>query len=163
VDHDRTLTRVIGCDVGDVEVVRRLKVQLDGRHLMGTPDRVLRLHRDLWSIKRTAAGIHDEVKTGRLPDLGEDASASAHSSSARSLCLEVASRVPDRSHETKVTKEIEHEVERSRQPHLSFDPSCKNVRVVLGHAPNPRQPGRRPTSRSDTPSRTRTCAVVTRG
>ena len=60
MDHHRAVAGVVGADVGEVESLRQLEVELDGRHLPGPADRVARLNGDLRTVERSSAGVEDD-------------------------------------------------------------------------------------------------------
>jgi len=62
VDHDRQRARVVGGDVGRVESLGRLEVELHRGHLVGATNGVASLHRDLGTVERAAAGVHHEFE-----------------------------------------------------------------------------------------------------
>ena len=61
VNHDGLVTSIVGADVVNPEALRKLEVQLNSRHLMGSPNSVTRLDRDLWTVERSPAFIENEL------------------------------------------------------------------------------------------------------
>ena len=66
VDHDRPVALVVGADVLELEALRHLEVELDGRHLPRAPDGVLRLHRDLGAVERAAALVEHQLEPASM-------------------------------------------------------------------------------------------------
>ena len=80
VDHHRTLLRTVRGGVGQVKALRKVEVQLDGRHLPGATDGVACLHRNLRAIESGAGRVRNQLKArllrhrlenarGTLPDV----------------------------------------------------------------------------------------------
>ncbi len=58
VDHNRSLLSSISSNVFQIEIERKLEVELDGTHLPLTSDAVLHLKVDLWSIECAVALVY---------------------------------------------------------------------------------------------------------
>src|SRR5882762_1995304 len=57
VDHDGALRLSVGVDVLEREAIRLREVELDGRELPASPERVLDVHVDLGAVEGTVAGV----------------------------------------------------------------------------------------------------------
>jgi hypothetical protein len=140
VDHHRPVALVVGADVFEPEALRELEVELDGRHLPGAPDGVARLHRHLGAVEGTPALVHHQFELGIERDgpqgfgglspflVGADRFARRL---RRELEVEVGEAV--------VAQEVEHELERVGELGHDLFACAEDVRVVLGHAPHPRE------------------------
>src|SRR5271163_2496587 len=61
VDQHRTLPRTVGGRVLQLEPVRHVEVELNGRHLPAAPQCILDLYRYLRAVERRAAGVGNQM------------------------------------------------------------------------------------------------------
>ena len=62
MDHHGALLGAVGTLILQIEALGQLEVHLDGAHLPGSTDGVLRLHRNLGSVERGAALVEDQFE-----------------------------------------------------------------------------------------------------
>ena len=62
MDHHRALTGAVGCLVLKIEELGQVEINLNGRHLPGSTDRILGLNRDLRPVESCAAFVQDQFE-----------------------------------------------------------------------------------------------------
>ena len=165
VDHHRPVALVVGADVLELEALRELEVELDGRELPRATDRVARLHRDLRPVERAAALVEHQLEAGREPDraerrgglvplrVGADRLALGF---GRQLEVEVVEPVVARAGRARTRA-----LGSARRPPARACRRCARRPASCRARASGRAP--RPTSRSGTPCRTRRAGAGARG
>ena len=139
VNHDRLLHGAVRSLVLQTETARLVKVVLNGRHLPGTADSVLRLNRNLRAVERSTARIGNELQAGLLRNLLQNrGSLLPLLISTDELILLIALSVAGRQLKvevihTEVLKQAQHELQQVTHLVRCLLLGHVRVRVVLGN------------------------------
>ena len=135
VNHHRALVGAVLRDVLELEALRQVEVELDGRDLPGAADGVAGLHRDLRAVEGGAARIVDELEVGFLGDLGERVGGLLPDLVGADVLVRVlGGQLEVEVGQAKVLEQVQHEGEQAGELVLHLLAGAVDVGVVLGEA-----------------------------